>query len=195
MKIKLIILSLAAYLLCGCSGKAVPAVTQEISLEAGSHELLTVLSDLEHILRFADPSYYIEIVDDDNWNPFDDGAVYEIEYRKVAGRTGHSESRTVSISISDTQPPMVSFPWGRSVRVPYTEDSRMMDSTVLDAIRQATIAVDNSSTEPLVLSGKNLTFSAYDPDMLDSPQPMTISIVDFSGNMTEETLEMTVYAP
>ncbi len=195
MKIKLIIFSLAACLLCGCSGKAVPAPIQEISLEAGAHELLTVLSDLEHIRRFADPSYYIEVVDDDNWNPFDDGAVYEIEYRKVEGKTGHSESRAVSISISDTQPPMVSFPWGRSVRVPYTEGSRMMDSAVLDAIRQATIAVDNSSTEPLVLSGENLTFSAYDPDLLDIPQPMTISVMDFSGNMTEEALEMTVYAP
>ncbi len=62
MKIKLIIFSLVACLLCGCSGKGVPAPIQEISLEAGSHELLAVLSDLEHIRRFADPSYYIEIV-------------------------------------------------------------------------------------------------------------------------------------
>ena len=183
-------LALTLVFLCGCAGQAAP---QSITLEAGNHELLSVLCRQEGIQRIADPHYYLEITDNDNWDPFYDGAVFDVEYEKVAAKSGRREKKSLSIAITDTTAPILICPGGvTSFTVPYTENPRLMDSAVLNGIKQTIVAMDNSSTSSLRLTGENLFFSDYDPNLLDAPQTLTISVEDPSGNQAESLLEMTI---
>ena len=70
-----------------------------------------------------------------------------------------------------------------------------MDSAVLNGIKQTIVAMDNSSTSSLRLTGENLFFSDYDPNLLDAPQTLTISVEDPAGNQAESLLEMTITQP
>ena len=183
--------ALTLVFLCGCAGQAAP---QSITLEAGNHELLSVLCRQEGLRRIADPNYYINITDNDNWDPFYDGAVYEVEYEIINARSEHREKKkSLSIAITDTTAPILICPGGvTSFTVPYTENPRLMDSAVLNGIKQTIVAMDNSSTSSLRLTGENLFFSDYDPNLLDAPQTLTISVEDPSGNQAEILLEMTI---
>ena len=102
-------LALTLVFLCGCAGQAAP---QSITLEAGNHELLSVLCRQEGIQRIADPHYYLEITDNDNWDPFYDGAVFDVEYEKVAAKSGRREKKSLSIAITDTTAPILICPGG-----------------------------------------------------------------------------------
>ena len=144
--IVLITLSISA-LLSGCLGVQ---KTQEITIESGNNELLEVLCAFEEIPRTGDATRIINVIDNDNWNPFTSGETYKVIYEIKTENSETGKQHTLSISVLDTTAPLVQLKTGQAeISVCYGENIEKLKQDVLDQIINAVVITDNSSQFPL----------------------------------------------
>lgn len=176
-------------LLSGC-GKNITA--QEITIEAGDRELLEVLCAHEGIKRIGDPSYTINVTNNDDWNPFAAGKSYDIDY-VIVSNNKTEEKRSISISIIDTMPPFVQRRPGHSdIVLPYVEDIEQLERSIKELIIESVVITDNSSTFPLVISEEDITLSKFDNKIINEKQDVSFRIEDGNGNTTESSIEVLI---
>ena len=183
--IVLITLSISA-LLSGCLGVQ---KTQEITIESGNNELLEVLCAFEEIPRTGDATRIINVIDNDNWNPFTSGETYKVIYEIKTENSETGKQHTLSISVLDTTAPLVQLKTGQAeISVCYSENIEKLKQDVLDQIINAVVITDNSSQFPLTPNLYDIFLTQFDDKAVDRKQEVIFSVKDLAGNITESSI-------
>ena len=183
--IVLITLSISA-LLSGCLGVQ---KTQEITIESGNNELLEVLCAFEEIPRTGDATRIINVIDNDNWNPFTSGETYKVIYEIKTENSETGKQHTLSISVLDTTAPLVQLKTGQAeISVCYSENIKKLKQDVLDQIINAVVITDNSSQFPLTPDLYDIFLTQFDDKAVDRKQEVIFSVKDLAGNITESSI-------
>lgn len=183
--IVLITLSISA-LLSGCLGVQ---KTQEITIESGNNELLEVLCAFEEIPRTGDATRIINVIDNDNWNPFTSGETYKVIYEIKTENSETGKQHTLSISVLDTTAPLVQLKTGQAeISVCYSENIEKLKQDVLDQIINAVVITDNSSQFPLTPDLYDILLTQFDDKAVDRKQEVIFSVKDLAGNITESSI-------
>ena len=183
--IVLITLSISA-LLSGCLGVQ---KTQEITIESGNNELLEVLCAFEEIPRTGDATRIINVIDNDNWNPFTSGETYKVIYEIKTENSETGKQHTLSISVLDTTAPLVQLKTGQAeISVCYSENIEKLKQDVLDQIINAVVITDNSSQFPLTPDLYDFFLTQFDDKAVDRKQEVIFSVKDLAGNITESSI-------
>ena len=183
--IVLITLSISA-LLSGCLGVQ---KTQEITIESGNNELLEVLCAFEEIPRTGDATRIINVIDNDNWNPFTSGETYKVIYEIKTENSETGKQHTLSISVLDTTAPLVQLKTGQAeISVCYSENIEKLKQDVLDQIINAVVITDNSSQFPLTPDLYDIFLTQFDDKAVDRKQEVIFSVKDLAGNITESSI-------
>lgn len=183
--IVLITLSISA-LLSGCLGVQ---KTQEITIESGNNELLEVLCAFEEIPRTGDATRIINVIDNDNWNPFTSGETYKVIYEIKTENSETGKQHTLSISVLDTTAPLVQLKTGQAeISVCYSENIEKLKQDVLNQIINAVVITDNSSQFPLTPDLYDIFLTQFDDKAVDRKQEVIFSVKDLAGNITESSI-------
>lgn len=179
--------------LTGCSKNSEPA---ELEIEAGNHELLAVLCAYEGIARTGDRNYTINIIDNDGWNPFDDGKTHAVKYEKVSVTGNKKQEKAINISITDTiAPTIVTRSETKAEVIPYSDDMEDLRKVVEDMIKDAFVVMDNSSTSPLVFyNDEDFILDPFDA-VPNETQTITFHVYDPSGNTADGSMEVIFFKP
>ena len=177
----------ASILFSGCGQTA---TVQEITLEAGNHELIEVLCTYEGIQRIGDPSRFINVISDDNWDPFAGEEVYEINYTVVEDQNKEI-NKALAIKIIDTTQPLIQQKLGSTaVVLQFTEDTELMICALKESIIESVVVTDNSSMFPLKITDENVELTVFDFGIIGERQIVHFQIADDSGNSSKATIEV-----
>lgn len=191
---KFVLFTLTAVLctaLLGCQNQK----EAELTVEAGDLELLDVICSYEGVPRSYGSEFVINIKNDDGWIPFSSGESYTVQYEKATIDGNKKEDKSLKITIVDTVAPVIFQQQGSDKStpvVPYSEDEKVLERSILNAISARFAVADNTSTSPIKICAENTTIIQVDNTLLESPQVITFTFSDPSGNKAEGTIELII---